>query len=58
MAIFFTGETIQNAAGFGLHYVDGKPRWDLTCNSRVSKCLVRKFQFISYFIVDLTNDRA
>ena len=33
----FTGETIQNAAGFGLHYVDGKAQWDLTTNVNIRK---------------------
>ena len=36
----FTAEAIHNAAGLGLHYVDGKPSWDLTCNVRISKVLV------------------
>ena len=32
-----TGEAIQNASGLGLYFVNGKPKWDLTCNVRLSQ---------------------
>ena len=40
MCIYFSAEAIQNAAGLGLHYVDGKPKWDLTCNVKIREITV------------------
>ena len=38
------GEAVQNASGFGLYFVNDKPKWDLTCNIRISKVHVRHFE--------------
>ena len=36
-SIKIEGEAVQNAAGLGLHFVDGKPEWDLTANVNILK---------------------
>ena len=41
----FSGEAIQNAAGLGLHFVNGNPQWDLTANVDIWKMEVR-FQIL------------
>ena len=35
------GEAIQNACGFGLYFVNGEPRWDLTTNVHILQIDVR-----------------
>ena len=34
---YFPAEAVQNASGLGLHYVDGKVKWDLLSTSHLFK---------------------
>ena len=43
--IFLTGEMVQNASGFGFHYVNGNPEWNLTTNTNMSACRVMYYNY-------------
>lgn len=56
---FCTGEAIQNASGLGLHFVDGKPRWDLTKNVNIYEIEVSFwFTFLFLFLALIVFGRG
>ena len=38
---------VQNASGFGFHYVNGNPEWNLTTNVNTLGCWVRCYKSVA-----------